>query len=312
VSTKKQNVDLFKRINEGYLHKVGADGRFNRDRLFEMIGAQVGPSGNPKLTDQQRKQMQALLEQELGIKLPKGVELDKNGNANEDVVNAGSVAKKVGIGAAIGGAALTGLGAAGIGPLSGLLGGGAAAAGGAGAAAGAAGAGAGAGAATTAAGVVGAGLKTADVVRDVLRAGGSALGDAADTASNNRGVKLAATMDAERLDQQRQMDRAQLTNNAWKAAQVANYQQAKDAGTAKFGKYGLSVDLPPLDPALVAARAAEAKRTIENDPGRFQPDASLLNPTGTERALGIGSTAATIAGAVPAGLWSKIGKLIGF
>lgn len=78
----------------------------------------------PKLSDQQRKMLQAEL-QRAGIQFPKGMEIDPAGNVNQNQ----SPGKKIAIGAAIGGAALTGLGAAGIGPMSGLFGGGGAAAG---------------------------------------------------------------------------------------------------------------------------------------------------------------------------------------
>lgn len=80
------------------------------------------------------RSQQAALERELasaGMPLPSGMHIDQGGNLNQK----NTLVKKAAIGAAIGGAALTGLGAAGIGPLSGAFGAGAGAAGAAGSAA---------------------------------------------------------------------------------------------------------------------------------------------------------------------------------
>ena len=166
MSTKTKNVALFTHVNEGFLQQIGPDGRYNRDRIADQLGLNI----NAKWSDAQRQQFQSAIENELGMTFPKGIEIDNGGhNLNENVVDKGTVAKRVGIGAAIGGAALTGLGAAGIGPLAGMLGGGAAAASGAGAAA-ASGAGTAAGTAATTAGVGGA-------IASAAKAAAPALGD---------------------------------------------------------------------------------------------------------------------------------------
>jgi hypothetical protein len=65
---------------------------------------------------------------ENGVQLPDGMKIDNAGNLNQT----NTLWRNVGIGAGLTGAALTGLGAAGVGPLSGLFGAGAAAGAGAG------------------------------------------------------------------------------------------------------------------------------------------------------------------------------------
>jgi hypothetical protein len=72
-------------FNARFLGAIGADGRYNRDRIFEAIGARpIDQAGHYRLTDRQRKQVQAYIERELGIKFPKGAEIDKAGNMNEN------------------------------------------------------------------------------------------------------------------------------------------------------------------------------------------------------------------------------------
>ena len=88
MSTKKQNVDLFRRVNENYLHQIGPDGQYNRDRIFRSLGIQPGPDGDYGrrfgLSDQQRKQVQAAIKKELGFKFPGGIEINPAGNMNEN------------------------------------------------------------------------------------------------------------------------------------------------------------------------------------------------------------------------------------
>ena len=82
------------------------------------------------LSDREQSEFERYLAKN-GIRIPSGMHIDPGGNLNQK----NRLARNIGIGAAIGGAALTGLGAAGIGPLSGAFGGGAATGGGAGVAA---------------------------------------------------------------------------------------------------------------------------------------------------------------------------------
>ena len=63
MSSQNKNVDLFRRINQEYLHEIGADGEYNRERIFRSLGIAPGPDGDygPRfgLNDKQRKQVQA-------------------------------------------------------------------------------------------------------------------------------------------------------------------------------------------------------------------------------------------------------------
>lgn len=87
--------------------------------------------GHPKLNDQQRQiLMDEARTRGIGIS-QNAFEIDASGNIHDKGMGLG---KKILIGAGIGAAALTGLGAAGIGPMAGLFGGGGAAAGAGGAA----------------------------------------------------------------------------------------------------------------------------------------------------------------------------------
>lgn len=82
--------------------------------------------GDVTLTDAQQEELLALARQK-GIGISDHWEINQNGQIGEKGMGLG---KKILIGAGIGGLALTGLGAAGIGPLAGLLGGGTTALGG--------------------------------------------------------------------------------------------------------------------------------------------------------------------------------------
>lgn len=90
MSTQKQNVEMFRQINDGYLNQIGPDGRYNRDRLFAAAGVPVAKStGNYGgkdfgLNDKQRKAVKAAMERELGFQFPKGIEIDSAGNMNEN------------------------------------------------------------------------------------------------------------------------------------------------------------------------------------------------------------------------------------
>jgi hypothetical protein len=76
------------------------------------------------LNERERGEFERYLAQN-GVKIPGGMHIDQGGNLNQD----NRLWRNVGIGAAIGGGALTGFGLAGMGPLAGALGGGAAAGG---------------------------------------------------------------------------------------------------------------------------------------------------------------------------------------
>jgi hypothetical protein len=77
-----------------------------------------------QLNDRDRDAFTAMLRQN-GVQVPDGMKVDGAGNFNQK----NHLWRNVGIGAAIGGAALTGLGTAGIGPLAGAMGGASAAGG---------------------------------------------------------------------------------------------------------------------------------------------------------------------------------------
>ena len=83
--------------------------------FMQTIG--VNPGQPIRLTKQQQESFEKFLAAR-GVQIPDGMHIDPAGNLNQK----NSLWKNIGVGAAIGGAALTGLGAAGIGPLGGLLG----------------------------------------------------------------------------------------------------------------------------------------------------------------------------------------------
>ncbi len=278
-------------------------------QILQAVG--VDPSQPLKLSDQQRKQVRALMEQQ-GIPLPKGAEIDPAGNANEP----NNKLRNGLIGAGIGAAALTGLGAAGIGPMAGMLGGGGAAAGAGGA--GAAGAGGGASAAGTAAAVVGGGAfsKIGGFLKNnagsLIGAAGSAMGSAANSAAHNRGVQLEADIAKAHLEQQAERDyNDQLLRredegrkkerNAWEMLHRAAYVQnaPSDLNTTKLSTYSKSIAGPDANQRMAATglgadmskRLAEGN-TIEmpkrvgtnvtvQQPGAFEKIGGLLAPVAT-------------------------------
>lgn len=168
-------------FNRSYLQSVGKDGQYNRDRLFKQIGVQPTARGDYStvhLSDQQRKQMKALLEQETGQSFD-GLNIDTAGNLNEPEGFKHEL-KKWG---PIAGIATAGVLTGGFG-LSGLLGmgGGSAAAGGGAAASTAAGSAGSAGAA----GAAGGGMGLWNTIRGFLgsNAGQQAIQTGAGLASN--------------------------------------------------------------------------------------------------------------------------------
>ena len=159
-----------------------------------------------------------------------------------NLIDKGTVAKRVGIGAAIGGAALSGLGMAGIGPLSGALGIGGGAAG----AASAAGAGTAAGTAATTAGVGGAVAGAAkaaapSVFSRMLGAAAPALGNAADVAAANRGTRAEMKLAAEFARQTGSREDSQARSDAQEAMLQSAYlasgpDRAKGPGVSPYSK----------------------------------------------------------------------------
>jgi hypothetical protein len=109
-----------------FSRSTGADelDRFNQWLRAQPWWQQIKGSANG-FGDAQKQQLIATLRSK-GITVPSGIHVDDAGNFNESRT-AGDWAKLAAKGAAIGGAAVTGLGAAGIGPMAGLFGGTAAA-----------------------------------------------------------------------------------------------------------------------------------------------------------------------------------------
>jgi hypothetical protein len=87
---------------------------------YRSILASVGinPNSPFRLSDQQRKQVQRTIQQQMGVQFPKGVEIDPAGNMNENE-GFGKQAKKWG--PVVGGAALAAFGIPGV--MPGLIGG---------------------------------------------------------------------------------------------------------------------------------------------------------------------------------------------
>jgi hypothetical protein len=277
---------------------------------LRLVGAD--PNRKIKLSGNQQEQIERYLAS-VGMPLPKGMKIDNAGNLNQT----NTLVKNIAKGAAIGGAAATGLGAFGIGPLAGVMGTGAAASG-----AGASGAIPGIAAGTlpggasaaggstfsTLAGLAGVGSKA----KDFLGAAGGALGGAADAMASNRGVALDAAATQEQLDQQRQANRSNLVDSAFKrelhGAYLSDPNRGRSPGVA--GKYSRPITPTSVDPEAIAKMRAEAQRTLTDPGSPFAFDAALLRPSTGETLAGWGGAAATVAGAVPASWLAKLGKLI--
>src|SRR5687767_9508020 len=115
MATNKENVQMFGQVND-WMHSIGQDGRYNRDRVFDLLGIAPGRDGdygkNFGLNDRDRKRVQAYLEAELGFEFPKGIEIDHAGNMNENegfgkqAKKWGPIAAQVGLGIATGGMSL--------------------------------------------------------------------------------------------------------------------------------------------------------------------------------------------------------------
>jgi hypothetical protein len=146
----------------------------------------------------------------------------------------------------------------------------------------------------------------------ILGATAPALGNAADTMGSNRSTR----MDASALQAQVNVNKAREDRESRTDAQKAYLQsqylasgpdRAKGPGVSPYSK---PVTLPPLDPAIVAARRDEAAKRLQTPYEPFAFDPKDLNASGAEKALGVGSTVAGIASAVPDSVWRRLGKLI--
>ena len=179
---------------------IGSDAEVNQANTYDreqqwyqqFLKAQGQDPNHIQLSDKQREELMNLIRQH-GVEFSSHFEIDQSGNIHPT----SSLGKDILEGVAIGGAALTGLGLAGVGPMAGLFGAGSAAAdAGVGTGAAEAGAEAGAGAGllpSTAIGseiglpAGGAGLTAADVAGGAGAAGAAGAGGAAGGASGIAG-----------------------------------------------------------------------------------------------------------------------------
>lgn len=214
--------------------------------------------GDPRLTLSRSEQ--AGLERTLasaGIPIPSGMHIDQGGNLNQK----NRLARNIGIGAAVTAAALATAGAAGFGPLAGVMGGGAGAGGGAGVAATTGGAAGGAGAAgTTAAtgGLVAGGGRFANLLGGIKDIAGLASG--INTAVHGGVTPMERGITADERAQQAARNRllesqvaqagpsvdAAALANVLRSGRLANYTPPSASSQALFDKYGKR--LPPVDP----------------------------------------------------------------
>ena len=273
-----------------------------------------------------REQQQSGLERALaaaGTPVPSGMHIDQGGNLNQKnrLVRNTAIAAGVAAGGYFAApyiaGALAGSGGAGAalptslaGEMSGVIGGPA------GAIAGTTGATAAAGTSSTAAALTKAAL---------ARAAGNAAGSAADTMANNRSVRADLSLDEEEMRRRRQqlewsmqlsraLDRRESQEHAWQTAARANYMANPNMPDSARYK-------PTRSPEqLAAAEAARKEAQARLDHGDsflpqvpnsdFRIDRDLLEAGAAERALGIGSAAGSIAGAVPPGMWRKLIDII--
>ena len=174
------------------------------------------------------------------------------------------------------------------------------------------GASAGIGAAGTAASVASKALSTAVIARDVVKSFASGAGDAADTMAGNRGTRMEAAAVAEQMNQGKRREDRESRADAMKAAQQAAYLSDPNRGRSPgvAGAYSRNLNLPPLDPAIVAARRDEAAKRLQTPYQDFAFATKDLNASGAEKALGIGSTVAGVASAIPDSILKKLGRLV--
>jgi hypothetical protein len=190
--------------------------------------------------------------------------------------------------------------------------------------------GAGASVAGTAAGAAGAAKavrSTADVVRDVIAAGGAGAGAAAETAAGNRASRNEWNMDDAMIRQRQQeaYDAAMLArqkqaeaqqHNAYQDAMRAAYVKSATGKTPGFSPYSKDIAAPTDEQRATAAAMAEAaNRRIANpyeglpEPVRVAPPQWQEAGAG-ERIGGIAAGAAGVASAVPAEWWRRLGRWI--
>lgn len=262
-------------------------------------------------SDLQAAQLERAL-QAKGITVPKDFHIDQGGNFNQK----SRVKRNLALAGLVGAGVLTGGGAFGMGPLAGIMGGGAAA--GAGAGAGtlasttigagfipAVGAGAaGAGAAGTA-GAIGAGAKLAGLGKSLLtskglEAGGRMLGAFGDTAAANRGAaaEVALHNDRNRLDFEENARRSE--TDALRKLARANYLSNFTAPGPRVSASGMTI--PTFGNGVKAPSAAqqEAAKLLEAEmlarfrspeqatdlnqfakPGKGERFANILGPAAT-------------------------------
>jgi len=152
----------------------------------------------------------------------------------------------------------------------------------------------------------------AGLIGDAIGAAGDMAAGGAQTAAHNRGTKLDAQLAEEQMNQSRQnsfldqmmareQDRRTSGNDAWKAAQQAQYVEGNKGYTPRAGlkSYGFGPKASTEPEIKVAQdRFLEANRRLDNqdsltpgvaDPGKFTLDPKNLN----------------------AGMWEKLGGILG-
>ena len=129
--------------------------------------------------------------------------------------------------------------------------------------------------------------------------------------ANNSGVRLGATLAADRENLARNADRREATSDAQRKTLQADYLASSSRGQSPgFSTYSRNLDLPPIDPAIVQAMRDEAKRTLTTQPAPFAFDPKDLNGSGWEKAANVGSVIGGVAGSVPTSILRKLGRLI--
>lgn len=315
--------------------EVDQTNNYLRNQPFykQMLGWMGQDPSKVKLSDSQR---QTLLEaiKNAGINVSDHFEVDASGNLQPK----SGLGKKILIGAAIGGAALTGLGLAGVGPMAGLFGG-AGAAGAAGAAVpemtvassgvpaiaagtslGVGGLAGGAGAAGAAAGgagtiqAIGSALKGGSKLSSLLGAAGTGIGDAATAAGNNAldQEKLALQANQENISGNSAFENALLgrsqEEDKQRADALKNMYRASFAANPRVSPFDPSGG-PNLSPAYMAAlKNLESQgSTMLSGPAKYQmstaPDLTPYKPINIADVQGATNT--------KPGTLQKIGNIVG-
>lgn len=253
--------------NDGMVNQWNESWRSSPQYTEIMLSIGVDPTKPMKLTDAQRKIVQARLEQIAGKPFDKGLEIDPAGNMNQNE-GFGKQAKKWG--PIAGGIALTLFGIPGV--MPGVLSGGAAAP-----------------AVTTAtntatnvggnvanAAAAGGGIWGAlrNNIPGIVGGVGSMLTSGAEASAANRGTKIDVGMEANRLNQQaerdwynqmvmREQEGRTNRNDSWKALQQGAYVENWKPSGQKFSPYTRDL-VAPADSVREAgaARAADARTRL--------------------------------------------------